>query len=194
MYSQIKDKIIGKPMDLPFRVTLSDGSTRTSLSELNEKQLAGIGIYPCMEVRPEYDKDKQYLGEPKMSFDGEIVTATYPVMDKSTEQIETEEQERKDTELARLKSERDKAIEAGYVYKEHTFWIDKGSQGDILVAMLMAQQNPSYETDWKTKEGWVHLANAEIQQLAMEVFVYVGSLFQKERDDTLKIVPEKVGI
>lgn len=175
-------------MGLPFRITLADGSTRTSLHELDEKQLAEIGIYPCVEVKPEYDADTQYIGEPKMSFDGKTVTAEYPVLEKTEAMLEAD----KEAKLVQFKAERDQKIEDGYVFKEHTFWIDKGSQGDILTAMLMAQQNSDYETDWKTKEGWVHLTNAEIQQLAMGVFVYVGSLFQKERDETEKIAPEKI--
>ena len=72
---------------LPSRLRLPDGLTRTGLDELTPEQLAKIGIYPTTEVKPEYATATQYLGEPKLAFDRMTVRDTYPVGDKTKEQI-----------------------------------------------------------------------------------------------------------
>lgn len=55
MYAQIVNGSIATFDALPFRVSLTCGSTRTSLSELSAAQLAAIGVYPVVGTAPEHD-------------------------------------------------------------------------------------------------------------------------------------------
>ena len=87
MYCQIRndEKLLFD--SLPFRVTLADGTTRTSLSELSAAQLAEIGVYPVVGNQPEHDPSTQRLVGPTLVLDGDHVTATWTVESLSAEEI-----------------------------------------------------------------------------------------------------------
>lgn len=72
--------------ELPFRVFLPDGSSRTCLNELAEAQLAELDIYPVDEIRP--DKlATQYYGEPTITISDGRATSIYPVIDYSETEL-----------------------------------------------------------------------------------------------------------
>ena len=66
--------------ELPFRVLLSDGTSRTSLNELTEAELTELNIYPVDEIRPELLQE-QYYGEPEITVSGGRATSIYPAVD-----------------------------------------------------------------------------------------------------------------
>ena len=72
--------------ELPFRVLLSDGTSRTSLNELTEAELTELNIYPVDEIRPEL-LPAQYYGEPEITVSGGRATAIYPVIDYSPTEL-----------------------------------------------------------------------------------------------------------
>ena len=86
MYAQIKNGSITTFDSLPFRVTLADGTTRTSLSELSAAQLAEIGVYPVVGTAPEYDASTQRLVGPTLALAGDVVTASWAVEDLPPEE------------------------------------------------------------------------------------------------------------
>lgn len=168
---------------LPSRLRLPDGTTRTSLNELTPEQLAGIGIYPTTEVKPEYATATQYLGEPKLAFDGTTVTATYPVVDKSKEQVALELAEAKTAKIAELAQARWEqetgglTLPTGAVIKT-----DRESQGLLTAAAVMAKFDPTMTVEWKAATGWIDLDADTVIQLAGAVREHVQKAFSKERD------------
>lgn len=66
------------PAPLPKRVRLADGLTRTSLEDLSNEELAALGIYPVIEVRPTLGENEVF-GQPTLELVDGVVTATYPV-------------------------------------------------------------------------------------------------------------------
>ena len=71
---------------LPFRLHLPDGRTRTSLHELDDTQLAELGIYPCDEIKPPLTWTQHY-GAPVIEVTDGRATATYPVLDHSADEV-----------------------------------------------------------------------------------------------------------
>ena len=117
MYCQIRndEKLLFD--SLPFRITLADGTTRTSLSELSAAQLAEIGVYPVVGDAPEYDASTQRLVGPTLALDGDHVTATWTVEGLSTEEIASILSDAKAAKIAEIQTASDAAIamlEAGY--------------------------------------------------------------------------------
>lgn len=167
---------------LPFRLRLPDGSTRTSLNELTPEQLAGIGIYPATEVKPEYATATQYLGTPTLAFDGTTVTATYPVLDKPKEQIALELAEAKTAKLAELAEARWQAETGGLTLPDGTvIKTDRESQALLTGAALKAMQDPEYSCWWKSGDDWVRLDASAILAIADAVRTHVQACFDRER-------------
>ena len=136
MYCQIKNGTITPFNALPFRVTLADGTTRTSLSELSASQLAAIGVYPVVGNQPEHDPNTQRLVGPTLALDGDHVTATWTVESLSTEDIATILAAAKAAKIAEIQAASDAAIaslESGYTQGEIKSF-DRQRQGalDIL--------------------------------------------------------------
>lgn len=67
MYCQIRNEEKLLFGCLPFRITLVDGTTRTSLSELSASQLAEIGVYPVVGIAPEHDPSTQRIVGPTLT-------------------------------------------------------------------------------------------------------------------------------
>jgi hypothetical protein len=188
MYAYNDNSTLRLMGSLPVRLRLPDGLTRTNLDELTAEQLAKIGIYPATEVRPEYDPATQYLGEPKLDFNGKAVTATYPVVDKTSEQIALEVATAKSAKLAEIAEARWKAETGGLTLPDGTqLKTDRESQALLTGASLFALQNASSTVEWKGVNGWVTLTATEIMQIATLVRNHVQAAFSKERDYAEKV-------
>ena len=165
MYAQIKNVSITTFDSLPFRVTLADGTTRTSLSELSSAQLAEIGVYPVVGMPPEYDQHTQRIVGPTLTLDGDHVTATWTVEGLSAEEIAGKLAGAKSAKIAEIQAASDAAIaqlESGYTQGEIKSF-DRQRQGaiDILaenattadaqyVAALAAARAASGDADCTT--------------------------------------------
>ena len=133
MYAQIKNVSITTFDALPFRVTLADGTTRTSLSELSASQLAEIGVYPVVGMPPEYDQHTQRLVGPMLTLDGDHVDATWTVESLGAEEIAGSLAVAKTAKIAEIQAASDAAIaqlESGYTHGEIKSF-DRQRQGAI---------------------------------------------------------------
>ena len=104
--------------ELPFRVFLSDGSSRTCLNELTEAQLAELDIYPVDEIRPEL-LPAQYYGEPTITIADGKALVEYSVLDYSEEQLAerlTAAKEAKKSEIAAKLTREMRAIFIDSIY------------------------------------------------------------------------------
>lgn len=136
MYAQILNGSMTTFDALPFRVTLADGSTRTSLSELSAAQLAEIGVYPVVGTAPEYDPSTQRLVGPTLALDEDHVNATWTVESLSAEEIAAVLDAAKAAKIAEIQAASNAAIamlESGYTQGEVKSF-DRQRQGalDIL--------------------------------------------------------------
>lgn len=167
---------------LPSRLRLPDGLTRTSLDELDGKQLSEIGIYPVKEDKPAINPATQFLGEPTLKLAKGQVTATYPVIDKSKEQIAAEVEAAKSAKLAELADARWQAETGGLTLPDGTIIkTDRESQGLLTAAAVMAKFDPTMTVEWKAATGWIDLDAATVIQLAGAVRQHVQGQFSKER-------------
>lgn len=133
MYAQIKNGSITTFDMLPFRVSLADGTTRTSLSELSASQLAEIGVYPVVGVAPEHDPSTQRLVGPSLALDGDHVAALWTVEDLSAEEIAAILVGAKSAKIAEIQAASNAAIatlESGYTHGEIKSF-DRQRQGAI---------------------------------------------------------------
>ena len=164
---------------LPFRLRLPDGSTRTSLCELSEVELAEINIFPVDELKPEKEWT-QYYGAPDVIVSDGRATATYPVLDYSSEEVEEILSNAKGRKLADIASARYEAEIAGVEAGGMTIKTDRESQALITGAALQAFVDPDYTCTWKTVDGFVELTSLQIKGAAMYVRSHVQGCFNKE--------------
>jgi len=181
MYAQIKNGSITIFNSLPFRVTLDDGSTRTSLSELSAAQLAEIGVYPVVGTAPEYDAGTQRLVGPTLALDGDHVNATWTVEDLSAEEAAERLEAAKAAKRAEIAAARFAAETGGIVVGGAEIRTDRESQGLITGAALKAIQDAEYSCSWKTDDGFVQLSAPQILAIADAVRAHVQSCFDHER-------------
>lgn len=162
MYAQIKNGSITTFDSLPFRVTLADGTTRTSLSELSAAQLAAIGVYPVVGTAPEYDAGTQRLVGPTLALDGDHVNATWTVESLSAEEIAEILAATKSAKKAEIAAARWAEMSAPTVVEGYsaTWYADKESQNDMLrscidmqTAISLGHLPPDTTTQWKTATG-----------------------------------------
>jgi hypothetical protein len=166
---------------LPFRLHLPDGRTRTSLHELDDAQLAELGIYPCDEIKPPLEWT-QHHGTPVIEVADGRATATYPVLDYSPDEVAgilDAARERKRSEIAAARFE---AETAGIDVNGFTVRTDRESQALITGAALQAIVDYDYECRWKTSEGFVHLSAEQIKYIAQLVRSHVQSCFDREAE------------
>jgi hypothetical protein len=180
MYCQIRndEKLIFDC--LPFRVTLVDGNTRTSLSELSASQLAAIGVYPVVGNQPEHDPNTQRLVGPMLTLDGDHVTATWTVEGLSTEEIASILSDAKAAKRAEIAAARYAAEIAGVTVSGVTVRTDRESQALITGAALKATQDAEYTCTWKAESGFVSLNAATIIAVADAVRAHVQACFDAE--------------
>ena len=174
---------------LPFRLFLPDGTTRTSLHELTEEQLAELGIYPVTEIRPKIKEETQFYGEPVVTVENGKAVAVYPVVDKTKEQIRQELESARERKLTELAEARWQAETGGLTLPDGTaVKTDRESQALLTGAALKALQDPEYSCWWKAADGWVKLDAKTLLYLAEAVRSHVQSCFDRE-----KILAERVG-
>ena len=147
--------------NLPFRLHLEDGRTRTSLHEMSDAQLAELGIYPVDEIRPPVTWTQHY-GAPEITVTDGRATATYPVLDYSSadaDRILEEAKVRKRGEIAaaRWAEMSTPTMVDGY---EAVWYADKESMNDMLrasvdlqTAIALGHLPENSTVEWKTADG-----------------------------------------
>ena len=180
MYAQIVNGSITVFDTLPFRVTLADGSTRTSLSELSASQLAEIGVYPVVGTAPEYDASTQRLVGPSLALDGDHVDATWTVESLSAEEIATILAGAKAAKKDEIAAARYAAEIAGVTVGGVVVRTDRESQALITGAALKAVQDGTYSCTWKAESGFVTLNAGTIIAVADAVRTHVQGCFDAE--------------
>ena len=165
---------------LPFRVSLADGSTRTSLSELSASQLAEIGVYPVVGTAPEYDPSTQRLVGPSLALDGDHVDATWTVESLSAEEIAGILAAAKAAKKSEIAAARYAAEIAGVTVGGVVVRTDRESQALITGAALKAMQDGTYSCTWKAESGFVTLDAATIIAVADAVRSHVQGCFDAE--------------
>ena len=180
MYAQIKNGSIATFDALPFRVSLADGTTRTSLSELTPAQLAEIGVYPVVGTAPEYDASTQRLVGPSLALDGDHVTAVWTVEDLSAEEIATILAGAKSAKKQEIAAARYAAEIAGVTVGGVVVKTDRESQALITGAALKATQDGTYSCTWKAESGFVTLNAATVLAVADAVRTHVQTCFDAE--------------
>jgi len=180
MYCQIRndEKLLFD--SLPFRVTLADGTTRTSLSELSAAQLAEIGVYPVVGTAPEYDAGTQRLVGPTLALDEDHVDATWEIESLSAEEIAEILAATKSAKKAEIAAARYAAEIAGVAVGGVAVRTDRESQALITGAALKAMQDATYTCRWKTEIGFVTLDSATIIAVADAVRSHVQGCFDAE--------------
>ena len=166
---------------LPFRLHLPDGRTRTSLHELDEAQLAELGIYPCDEIKPDIAWTQHY-GAPEITVTDGRATVTYPVLDHSPDEVAGILETAKSAKRAEIAAARWEAETAGIDVSGFTVRTDRESQALITGAALQAIVDYDYECRWKTSEGFVHLSAEQIKYIAQLVRSHVQSCFDRESE------------
>ncbi len=166
---------------IPFRLHLPDGRTRTSLHELNDAQLAGLGIFPCDEIKPPLEWT-QHHGTPEITVTDGRATATYPVLDYSPDDAAGMLEAAKERKRSEIAAARYEAETAGIDVNGFTVRTDRESQALITGAALQAIVDYDYECRWKTSEGFVHLSAEQIKYIAQLVRSHVQSCFDREAE------------
>lgn len=168
---------------LPNRLQMPNGTTRTSLDELSDHELATLNIFRCQEIKPEITGD-QYYGDPVIVIDGITATATYPVVQISEEEITARLAQAKEAKKSEIAQARYEAETAG-IYGIKT---DRESQALLTGAVLQAFIDPTYSLNWKTVDGtFVELGYAEIMAVGNVVRTHVQAQFNKESEIRDKI-------
>ena len=162
---------------LPFRLHLEDGRTRTSLHELDEAQLAELGIYPCDEIKPDIAWTQHY-GTPEITVTDGRATATYPVVDYSPDEVAGILEAAKERKRGEIASARFVAETSGI----NGIKTDRESQALITGAALAAFADPDYTCQWKTEAGFVSLDSVQIKAVAQAVRAHVQSCFDREAE------------
>ena len=166
---------------LPFRLHLPDGRTRTSLHELDETQLAELGIYPCDEIKPPLEWT-QHHGTPVVEVADGRATATYPVLDYSPDEVAGILEAAKERKRSEIAAARWAEETAGIDVNGFMVRTDRESQALITGAALKAMQDSTYSCRWKTESGFVELTAPQILAIADAVRAHVQSCFDREAE------------
>lgn len=170
--------------NLPFRLHLPDGRTRTSLHELSEAELAELAelnVYPVDEIKPPLTWTQHY-GAPEITVTDGRATATYPVVDYSEDEVTAILEAAKSAKRAEIAAARWAAETAGIDVNGFTVRTDRESQALITGAALQAIVDYDYECRWKTSDGFVHLSAEQIKYIAQIVRLHVQSCFDREAE------------
>lgn len=175
---------------LPVRFFLPGGSTRTSLHDLSESELAELGIYYCDVVKPPKSWT-QYYGDPVIEIANNRATATYPVLDYTQEEVDRileEAKEKKRNEIAAARWDEMSTPTTVDNY-DAVWYADKESMNDMLRASIDMQTAvdlgylPIEETNvsWKTAEGtFVTLNLTDLVTIRLLLSQRQQSLYAKE--------------
>ena len=191
---------------LPFRLHLPDGRTRTSLHELNDAQLAELGIYPVDEVRPPITWT-QHHGTPVIEVADGRATATYSVLDYSPDEVAgildaAKERKRGEIAAARWAEMSTPTMVDGY---EAVWYADKDSMNDMLrassdlqTAIALGHLPKGSTVQWKTAEGtFVTLGLDDLVTIRLLLSQRQQTLYAREADWVRQIKdaesPEELG-
>lgn len=167
--------------ELPFRVALPDGRTRTSLHKLGAEKLASLGIYPADVIKPEISWT-QYYGAPVIEVANGRATATYPVLDYSAGEQEGIIEAAREHKRGEIASARYEAETSGVSVGGVTIKTDRESQAMITGAALQALADAEYSCQWKTGQGFIELTAEQIQGVAVAVRMHVQACFDREAE------------
>lgn len=159
---------------LPFRLVLEDGSTRTKINLMSTEELAELNIFKCTVIKP-YISWKYYYGEPIINIEEKNVT--YPIIEYSEEQL--------DNMFYNIKNSKRNEIAASRYEKEiagvYGIKTDRESQAMLTAAVLQATLDPTYTLNWKTIDGtFVTLSAQEVTVVGTVVRTYIQSQFDEE--------------
>jgi hypothetical protein len=147
-----------------------------SLRYAKEATLNGHGYYTYdVPPKPVVNPATHEVYGPTLAFDGESVTASWLVVEKSLESI-------KEAKLAELAAARYAQETGGLVVNGATIRTDRESQALITGAALKAMQDEAYVCKWKTESGFVELTAPQILAVADAVRAHVQSCFDHEAD------------
>lgn len=169
--------------ELPERIRLPDGKTRTGLHKLPPEDLPQYGIHKVDTIDKPGISWTQRYGEPEVSIDGVFARVTYPVVDYSEDEVANILLEAKVDGKARIAAMRFDMETAGL----EGVRTDRESQALITGAALKAMQDSGYSCRWKTEAGFVELSAQEILGIADAVREHVQSCFDWEADECVKI-------
>lgn len=175
MYVLIRDgKILAEYPDMPFSVTLPDGYVRTSLSELSDEKLAGLGLVYYADVIPEYDPELQRWSG-KYIYDKKAMTATHEIIDIDLSEV-------KSAKLAQLQIVLQAQQASGFTSSSGIKVATE--EKDLLaftqlMAGLLAFQPPQVQI--RDYDGVTHtMSLADAKQLLGEIFIYGQSLYAQK--------------
>lgn len=169
--------------ELPERIRLPDGKTRTGLNKLPPEDLPQYGIYKVDTIDKPGISWTQRYGEPVVSIDGVFAKVTYPVVDYSEAEVARLLEEAKTNGKGRVAAQRFEREVAGL----NGMRTDRESQALITGAALKALQDPGYSCRWKTETGFVELSAQEILGIADAVREHVQSCFDWEAEKCAEI-------
>lgn len=150
--------------ELPFRITLSDGTTRTSLHELTKEQKEYLGLYEYAVVTPEFDPlyqqwDGTYI------FEGS--TATRNIIDRTPQDIKADK-------LSIMLQSQAAIQQAGFTCT-NGIKLQVGEQDltrftQLMVGLLAFQPDTVVIRDYDNVNHTVNLAEAK--QMLREMFAW----------------------
>lgn len=144
MYCQIRgqEKILFD--ELPERITLADGFTRTSLADMSAAKLREVGLYPVVGEQPEYNQFIQRLVGPTLELVGDVVEATWTVEDLPPEEAAERLEAAKASKCSEIETAFAQAVSVGIEampddYPGKLFSIQEISIGRFAVALQRAE-------------------------------------------------------
>lgn len=175
MYALKRDgNVIDTYPDVPFSVTLSDGYIRTSLSELSNSDLAGLGLIYYKDVIPEYDPETQRWSGSYI-YDDVAMTATREIVDIDLSEI-------KSVRLARLQETLQAQQSSGYTcsngIKVATEEKDLLAFTQLMAGLLAFQPAQVQIRDYSGVTHTVSLADA--RQMLGEIFIFGQTLYAQK--------------
>lgn len=148
------------PTQIPFRIKLSDGRTRTDPTTFTAEEIADAG-YTLVNNPPAYDSTYQVLGWTGTSW----TVSNIPV-----------------SELREQRKSQLKDIRYQQEISHPTVDTSRQSQAMINGVWSAAQLNPSIIVNFKNKDGsWATLDATAIQYVANLVVTHVQACFNNEK-------------
>ena len=147
------------PTQIPFRIKLSDGRTRTDPTTFTAEELIDAG-YTEVADPPSYNPSYQTLG-----WDG----VDWTITDYSVESV-------KESRKSELKNIR-------YVQEISHPTIDTSRESQAMINGIWSasQINPALVVNYKGKTGWVQLDATAINYVANQVVAHVQACFDNEK-------------
>jgi len=161
------------PKKLPFRIRLSDGSTRTDPTTFSSEDIANAG-YVLVPDKP-VPNSMQVV-----NWSNELVD--WVVRDKTQEELDTEMEALK----VQINNERDFRIESGFVFGGNTFDSSLNHQKRISGAALLAVISGGQAGDYRWHGGntdfvWITSDNTQVPMDAPTMIAFASTAAEWER-------------